>query len=401
MVFITKLLLFMYMKQCKCLQLNRRKLTTLSKAIVPSIFITSQAKADALPWALSDLYKNLKDKNVEKAVFSNDGSKINVLDNEGFRHEVSILPSDVSSIESILRDTNVRFGVLNDDARGIESVLSIFGNVIIPFGILFVLFAMVRGSSGMGPNGPNGINSFFQGKTPVDMEPNTGVTFDDVAGCDESKMELKEVVDFEISRKLCKHRRNIPQRCSFGRSTRHGKNSLARAVAGEAGVPFISTTGSAFVEVFVGVGASRVRKIFEDAKKNAPCIVFIDEIDSIGKSRSGGNSPGSNDEREQTLNQILAEMDGFEGNTGVIVLAATNRADILDTALLRPGRFDRRVPVNLPSKYGRVEILKVHSRNKALSDSVDLENIADQTIGFSGSITSKFTKRSSYNSCAQ
>ena len=158
---------------------------------------------------------------------------------------------------------------------------------------------------------------------------------------------------------------------------------MARAVAGEANVNFISTTGSEFVEVYVGVGASRVRKMFKDAKKNSPCIIFIDEIDSIGRSRSGGG-PGSNDERDQTLNQILAEMDGFSGNTGIIVLAATNRADILDSALLRPGRFDRRVPVGLPSKSGRYEILKVHTRDKPLDNDVDLDEIAGRTIGFSG-----------------
>ena len=168
-----------------------------------------------------------------------------------------------------------------------------------------------------------------------------------------------------------------------------GKTLLAKAVAGEAGVPFISASGSEFVEMFVGVGASRVRDLFEQAKKNAPCIVFIDEIDAIGGARSGGggggqSGGGGNDEREQTLNQILTEMDGFEGNSGVIVLAATNRADVLDAALLRPGRFDRRVPVDLPDKDGRFEILKVHVRGKPLREDVDLELVAKRTIGFSG-----------------
>merc|ERR1711977_688721 len=163
-----------------------------------------------------------------------------------------------------------------------------------------------------------------------------------------------------------------------------GKTLLARAVAGEAGVPFISCSGSEFVEMFVGVGASRIRSLFADAKKNAPCIIFIDEIDAIGRQRSSGGGFASNDEREQTLNQILTEMDGFSGNTGVIVIAATNRADILDNALLLPGRFDRRVPVDLPDKAGRVEILKVHCRDKPLAPDVDLEAIASRAIGFSG-----------------
>merc|ERR1719517_238862 len=166
-----------------------------------------------------------------------------------------------------------------------------------------------------------------------------------------------------------------------------GKTLLARAVAGEAGVPFISASGSEFVEMFVGVGAARIRSLFGEAKKNAPCIVFIDEIDAVGRQRAGssrGGMGGGNDEREQTLNQILTEMDGFEGNAGVIVIAATNRADVLDSALLRPGRFDRRVPVDLPDKDGRLAILKVHSRGKPLSDDVQLDIVAKRTIGFSG-----------------
>merc|ERR1719359_511103 len=166
-----------------------------------------------------------------------------------------------------------------------------------------------------------------------------------------------------------------------------GKTLLARAVAGEAGVPFISASGSEFVEMFVGVGAARVRDLFGEAKKNAPCIIFIDEIDAVGRQRAGtggGGGGGGNDEREQTLNQILTEMDGFEGNSGIIVLAATNRADVLDAALLRPGRFDRRVPVDLPDVNGRFEILKVHVRGKPLREDVDLELVAKRTIGFSG-----------------
>jgi len=163
-----------------------------------------------------------------------------------------------------------------------------------------------------------------------------------------------------------------------------GKTLLAKAVAGEAGVPFFSVSAAEFVEVFAGIGASRVRDLFADAKKNAPCIIFIDEIDAIGRQRSSGGGFASNDEREQTLNQILTEMDGFSGNTGVIVIAATNRADILDNALLRPGRFDRRVPVDLPDKAGRVEILKVHCRDKPLAPDVDLEAVASRAIGFSG-----------------
>ena len=199
-----------------------------------------------------------------------------------------------------------------------------------------------------------------------------------------SKLELTEVVDFlKFPDKFTKVGAQ-PRGVLLEGPPGTGKTLLARAVAGEAGVPFISTSGSEFVEMFAGVGASRIRSLFADAKKNAPCIIFIDEIDAIGRQRSGGGGFATNDEREQTLNQILTEMDGFSGNTGVIVIAATNRADILDNALLRPGRFDRRVPVDLPDKSGRVDILKVHCRDKPLDADVDLEVIASRAIGFSG-----------------
>merc|ERR1719389_948178 len=228
---------------------------------------------------------------------------------------------------------------------------------------------------------------FGKSKSKIQMEPDTGVSFNDVAGCDESKLELTEVVDFlKNPAKYSALGAKIPRGVIMEGPPGTGKTLLARAVAGEAGVPFISASGSEFVEMFVGVGASRVRDLFGEAKKNAPCIIFIDEIDAVGRQRagSGGGMGGGNDEREQTLNQILTEMDGFEGNSGVIVLAATNRADVLDAALLRPGRFDRRVPVDLPDKDGRCEILKVHVRGKPLAKDVDLELIAKRTIGFSG-----------------
>merc|ERR1719169_329012 len=221
----------------------------------------------------------------------------------------------------------------------------------------------------------------------VQMEPQTGVTFADVAGCDGSKLELTEIVDFlKDPAKYSALGAKIPKGVIMEGPPGTGKTLLARAVAGEAGVPFVSASGSEFVEMFVGVGAARVRDLFGEAKKNAPCIVFIDEIDAVGRQRAGGGGGmgGGNDEREQTLNQILTEMDGFEGNSGVIVLAATNRADILDSALLRPGRFDRRVPVDLPDVKGRLSILKVHARGKPLADELDLGIVAKRTTGFSG-----------------
>ena len=211
-------------------------------------------------------------------------------------------------------------------------------------------------------------------------------TYDMVGGCDKQIKEIKEVIELPIKHPELFESLGVaqPKGVLLYGPPGTGKTLLARAVAGEAGVPFISASGSEFVEMFVGVGASRVRDLFGQAKKNAPCIIFIDEIDAIGRQRSSGGGFASNDEREQTLNQILTEMDGFSGNTGVIVIAATNRADILDNALLRPGRFDRRVPVDLPDKAGRVEILKVHCRDKPLAPDVDLEAIASRAIGFSG-----------------
>jgi cell division protease FtsH len=253
--------------------------------------------------------------------------------------------------------------------------------------ILFAgLFFLSRnaGGAGGGMGGGNNQMGFGKAKAEIQMVPDTGVTFDDVAGCDGAKLELMEVVDFlkqpeAYTNMGCL----IPRGVILDGPPGTGKTLLAKAVAGEAGVPFISISGSEFVEMFVGVGASRVRDIFEQARKNAPCIIFIDEIDAVGRQRGAGFA-GGNDEREQTVNQILVEMDGFAGNPGVITIAATNRIDILDAALLRPGRFDRKVTVDLPDFKGRTSILGVHSRGKPLEPDVDLEAISRRTPGFSG-----------------
>ncbi|CAN6460808.1 unnamed protein product [Victoria cruziana] len=216
------------------------------------------------------------------------------------------------------------------------------------------------------------------------MEPNTGVTFDDVAGVDEAKQDFVEVVEFlKKPERFTAVGARIPKGVLLIGPPGTGKTLLAKAIAGEAGVPFFSISGSEFVEMFVGVGASRVRDLFKKAKENAPCIVFVDEIDAVGRQRGAGIG-GGNDEREQTLNQLLTEMDGFEGNTGIIVIAATNRADILDSALLRPGRFDRQVTVDVPDVRGRTEILKVHASNKKFGPEVSLDVVAMRTPGFSG-----------------
>lgn len=238
------------------------------------------------------------------------------------------------------------------------------------------------GGGGM-PGGGNPME-MTKSKGKLEVNPDTGVTFDQVAGCDAAKFELEEVVDFlKNPDKYTKVGAKIPRGVILEGPPGTGKTLIARAVAGEAGVPFIATSGSEFVEMFVGVGAARVRDLFDKAKENSPCIIFIDEIDAVGRQRGSGMA-GGNDEREQTLNQMLVEMDGFVGNPGVIVMAATNRIDILDDALLRPGRFDRRVLVDLPNNTGRVAILKVHARGKPLAPDVDIEGIARRTPGFSG-----------------
>lgn len=275
------------------------------------------------------------------------------------------------------------------DAKGVEysavheSVLGqLFWSTILP--ILFwvgLWFLLIKG---MGRPGA-GMLSFGKSKAKIAMEKDTGVRFEDVAGCDESKEELKEVVEFlKEPKKFEQLGAKIPKGVLLLGPPGTGKTLLARALAGEAGVPFYSISGSEFIEMFVGVGAARVRDLFNQAKKNTPCIIFVDEIDAIGKFRGGGIMGGGHEEREQTLNQLLVEMDGFEPNLGVILLAATNRPEILDPALLRPGRFDRQVILDAPDMQGREAILKVHSRGKPLAPGTDLKTIAIRTPGFSG-----------------
>ncbi|MBW4608265.1 MAG: ATP-dependent zinc metalloprotease FtsH [Hassallia sp. WJT32-NPBG1] len=249
---------------------------------------------------------------------------------------------------------------------------------ILPLVALMLLF--LRRST----NASSQAMNFGKSKARFQMEAKTGVTFNDVAGIEEAKEELQEVVTFlKQPEKFTAVGARIPKGVLLVGPPGTGKTLLAKAIAGEAGVPFFSISGSEFVEMFVGVGASRVRDLFKKAKENAPCLIFIDEIDAVGRQRGAGIG-GGNDEREQTLNQLLTEMDGFEGNTGIIIIAATNRPDVLDAALLRPGRFDRQVIVDAPDLKGRLEILQVHSRNKKVDKSVSLETIARRTPGFTG-----------------
>ena len=234
------------------------------------------------------------------------------------------------------------------------------------------------------PGGPGQAMNFGKSKAKFQMEAKTGIMFDDVAGIDEAKEELQEVVTFlKQPERFTAVGAKIPKGVLLVGPPGTGKTLLAKAIAGEAAVPFFSISGSEFVEMFVGVGASRVRDLFKKAKENAPCLIFIDEIDAVGRQRGAGIG-GGNDEREQTLNQLLTEMDGFEGNTGIIIIAATNRADVLDSALMRPGRFDRQVMVDNPDIKGRLEILEVHARDKKIAPEVSLDAIARRTPGFSG-----------------
>ncbi|MFD2216967.1 ATP-dependent zinc metalloprotease FtsH [Metabacillus endolithicus] len=256
-----------------------------------------------------------------------------------------------------------------------------FFTSIIPFVIIFILFFFLLNQA---QGGGSRVMNFGKSKAKLYSEEKKKVKFKDVAGADEEKQELVEVVEFlKDPRKFAELGARIPKGVLLVGPPGTGKTLLARAVAGEAGVPFFSISGSDFVEMFVGVGASRVRDLFENAKKNAPCIIFIDEIDAVGRQRGAGLG-GGHDEREQTLNQLLVEMDGFGANEGIIIIAATNRPDILDPALLRPGRFDRQITVDRPDVIGREAVLKVHARNKPLDESVDLKAIAARTPGFSG-----------------
>ncbi len=328
-------------------------------------------------WRYSQFIREVEQSNVAKVTISSDRTRALVYQEDGKKATVN-LPSDPELLD-ILTKNGVDISVSPVDSdNGLTKVLS---TLLIPFLLLVVLFFVLRRAQ----NGPGSqAMNFGKSKARVQMEPQTQVTFGDVAGIDQAKLELAEVVDFlKNADRFTAVGAKIPKGVLLVGPPGTGKTLLAKAVAGEAGVPFFSISGSEFVEMFVGVGASRVRDLFEQAKANAPCIVFIDEIDAVGRQRGAGLG-GGNDEREQTLNQLLTEMDGFEGNTGIILIAATNRPDVLDAALLRPGRFDRQVVVDRPDYAGRLEILNVHARGKTMSKDVDLEKIARRTPGFTG-----------------
>ena len=288
------------------------------------------------------------------------------------------IPSQDTELYDVLKEHNVEINVSKPQDN---SWTSIIGSVIVP--IIFVVIMIILIIKGIQQTGSSALN-FGKSKAKMLADDKIKITFKDVAGIDEERQELEEIVDFlKNSEKYTKLGAKIPKGVLLVGAPGTGKTLMAKAVAGEAGVPFFSISGSDFVEMFVGVGASRVRDLFDQAKKHQPCMIFIDEIDAVGRQRGAGLG-GGHDEREQTLNQLLVEMDGFDESTNIIVIAATNRPDILDSALLRPGRFDRQIYVNEPDVKGREEILKVHAKNKKLAGDVDLKTLAKRVPGFTG-----------------
>lgn len=391
--------------------INRRMLplvniNSINSNNMPSEIIRELSKTSREPgssWTYQTFLDNLKESNIDKvSIFSNEKG-FAIIDNNHDKgdilasniHIVNTIPNMITDLVNQLNLNHIGYDIYNiadiaDKQPGPLNFLSgplqfvsfyLVGTVVL--NVLLNIFRSSTGTGGMNTDMNNPLSMFKQTNVLIDTE-NIDVTFDDVAGCDEAKFELMEVVDFlKNPLKYQEVGAKIPSGVLLEGDPGTGKTLLARAVAGEAGVSFLSASGSEFIEMFVGVGASRVRKLFEKAKDNTPCVIFIDEIDAIGRQRGAGVNTG-NDEREQTLNQILTNMDGFAGSEGIIVIAATNRADILDSALLRPGRFDRKVKVPLPDLEGRGKIFSVHTRNKLLSDDISINEVSLLTGGFSG-----------------
>ncbi|GKV57780.1 ATP-dependent zinc metalloprotease FtsH [Sporosarcina sp. NCCP-2222] len=332
-------------------------------------------------------YSELEKGNVESITLQPVNSVVNIVGTmkgyeEGKKFTTNILSSDTTVMNQYMDKGKAKNPELIIKQAPETSAWVSFFTGLVPFIIIIILFFFLLNQAQGGGGGR--VMNFGKSKAKLHTDERKKVRFSDVAGADEEKQELEEVVDFlKDSRKFAELGARIPKGILLVGPPGTGKTLLARAVAGEAGVPFFSISGSDFVEMFVGVGASRVRDLFENAKKNAPCIIFIDEIDAVGRQRGAGLG-GGHDEREQTLNQLLVEMDGFDGNEGIIIVAATNRPDILDPALLRPGRFDRQITVGRPDVKGREAVLKVHARNKPLDESVNMKALAQRTPGFSG-----------------
>ena len=352
--------------------------------IFQTLFLATPVFAQQKPnndLSYSQFLQELEQDRVTKVEFDETSNKASVTlkgqpENESPK-EVVLFEQNQDLIPKI-RAKNVEFSIKTSIDR--STTVGVLLNLLIFFVLLGGLIMIVRRSA----NASGQALNFGRSKAKFQMEAKTGIQFDDVAGIEEAKEELQEVVTFlKEPEKFTAIGAKIPRGVLLVGPPGTGKTLLAKAIAGEAGVPFFSISGSEFVEMFVGVGASRVRDLFKKAKENAPCLIFIDEIDAVGRQRGAGIG-GGNDEREQTLNQLLTEMDGFEGNSGIIVIAATNRPDVLDKALMRPGRFDRQVIVDYPDQQGRLGILEVHARGKKIAPEVSLEAIARRTPGFTG-----------------
>ena len=350
--------------------------------VVAALWMANQLQIHQQEMSYTSFVKEVEEGNVTEAYINQNsavptGTVTVTLKGEDAARTVNV--SDVEKVESLLQENDIDYG-MSDVPRE-----SMFTTIAIPLlitlcGVMLLFFLMNRQNGGANAKAMN----FGKSRARMSTQNDIKVTFSDVAGLKEEKEALEEIVDFlKAPKKYIQVGARIPKGVLLEGPPGTGKTLLAKAVAGEAGVPFFSISGSDFVEMFVGVGASRVRDLFQDAKKNAPCIVFIDEIDAVARRRGSGLG-GGHDEREQTLNQLLVEMDGFGVNEGIIVMAATNRKDILDPAILRPGRFDRNVIVGRPDVGGREEILKVHAKNKPLAEDVDLKQIAQTTSGFTG-----------------
>ena len=343
-------------------------------ALLTFFLRTPQQKAEEISISEAIAMSHVQAGEIEKML--EEGEWLTITTNSGQEFKTNIGVLNYADLHELGLNPAVKYDIKSGGFQW-GSMLIGFLPLVLFGGLIFFLFFRARGAN-------NQAMSFGRSRARLFPSDNPSVTFEDVAGVDEAKQELSEVVDFLKSReKFQELGARIPRGILLVGPPGTGKTLLARAIAGEAGVPYFSISGSEFVEMFVGVGASRVRDLFDQAKRNTPCIIFIDEIDAVGRHRGAGLG-GSHDEREQTLNQILTEMDGFDSNTNVIILAATNRPDILDPALLRPGRFDRRVVLDLPDVVGRIAILKVHSQGKPLNKAVDLEVLAKETVGFSG-----------------